>query len=323
MRKHAVRIIGACIAVAILAVLVARIGVRAILDQLAAVGPGFFWIVLMHVVAIAVVAIPWTLLLPAAARPSLPYAVASRFASTGANAVLPLFGFAGDLVRLWWLRRADHAAGVAGLVVDRLVYGAGNALLLGAAIVAVVNTAALPASYLTAAIVGACALLVMFAVGILIAPRLKLGGRIHRLILRLRRKVEDSELGDAIDHHIETILRERRAAMALGCLLHMVGKVIIGLEVYVAFALLDVWLTWDLVILFTVLPVILSITGVLVPSQLGVQEGAFAIVAASYGIDPAIAVAVVLVMRVRQLVCAALVVVMLILHKPPARRADA
>lgn len=59
-------------------------------------------------------------------------------------------------------------------------------------------------------------------------------------------------------------------------------------------------------LVFAAVPMLLAFAGAVVPSQLGIQEGSQALVARAIGIEPATAVAVVLLQRIRQLVTAAL-----------------
>jgi hypothetical protein len=66
---------------------------------------------------------------------------------------------------------------------------------------------------------------------------------------------------------------------------------------------------------FAALPIIVSFAGVIVPSQIGVHEGAQALVAAAFGISTTAAVAVVLLLRLRQLVGAAVVGVVLLARR--------
>lgn len=296
-------------------VVIVRLGPAEIAAQLLAVGPGIVWILMIHAVSIAIAALPWYLLLPPPARPTVPQAIASRFVSAGANAVLPLLGIGGDFARLWWLRRGDRAAGVAAIVADRLIYGASNILMLLVGIIALVSASSLPRDYTFAAAGGMAVLLVLVGVGMLVARRYRLAGRIHRRIQRMRRRVEDSQFGDEIDQHIEQMLRRESRVAWLSWLLHFIAKLTLGVEIYVGFALLGVQLGWDQALVFAALPVILAFAGIVVPSQLGVQEGAFAVVATSFGISASTAVAVVLLLRARQLVGGIIIVIILAMRR--------
>src|SRR5690349_18159780 len=144
---RALRIVGAALAVGLLVLLIYHLGPADLAHQLLTVGPGFLWILLLHFVAIAVSALPWHVLLPKRARPTVMQSIASRFVAAGANAVTPVVAFAGDLVRLFWLpHKSDRPHGVAAIVVDRLTYGAANTVFVIAGAVALVHVG-LPPQY--------------------------------------------------------------------------------------------------------------------------------------------------------------------------------
>src|SRR4051794_14761199 len=97
-------------------IFVSRIGVGPIARRLGELGPDAIWILVPYAVGTAIGARPWARLLPATARPRLAGTIASRFAASGANALLPFFGLAGEPSRLLWLRRAARAQGLAAIV---------------------------------------------------------------------------------------------------------------------------------------------------------------------------------------------------------------
>jgi uncharacterized protein (TIRG00374 family) len=305
--KVALRIGGFFLAVAIFWLLVSRIGVDNITAQLSRVGPGFIWILVLHAIAIAIAGLPWWVILPRDIRPSPTGAVVSRFFAQGAAAMLPLFGLGGELVRLLWLRKGERAPGVAAIVVDRLMYAASSALVLLIGMVGLLHVPALPAQYTRGAAIGVGGIIAVIVIVSLVAHR-GIGARIHRLIHRMHKKLDrgDTRFGEEVDRHIDAMLRVREHGPWIAVALHLLARAVIGFEIYVGFQLLGVSLAWDQALVFAALPAILSVTGALVPSQLGVHEGANALVAASFGLDPTTAVAVVLLLRLRQLAGAAI-----------------
>lgn len=305
--KIALRIGGFVLAIAIFWFLVSRIGVDEITAQLRMAGAGFIWIVVLHGLAIAIAGIPWWLVLPRDTRPGIGGAVASRFFAQGAAAMLPLFGLGGELVRLLWLRKGERAPGVAAIVVDRLMYAASSAMLLVIGLIGLLHVPQLPSDYTRGAAIGVGAIIAIVLVVSLLAHR-GMGVRIQRLIHRMHKKLDggDTRFGEEVDRHISAMLRVRSRGPWLGFALHLLARAVIGFEIYVGFHLLGVSLAWDEALVFAALPAILAVTGALVPSQLGVHEGANALVAASFGLSPTTAVAVVLLLRLRQLVGAAI-----------------
>src|SRR5262245_10454048 len=99
----------------LLPLFVARIGLPSIVAQLHQLGPGALWILLPYAVGTALSAVPWAWLLPPQQRPGWGQTVAGRFAASGANALLPFFGLAGEPCRLLWLERTARAEGLAAI----------------------------------------------------------------------------------------------------------------------------------------------------------------------------------------------------------------
>src|SRR5262245_52585619 len=129
---------GAGIALGLAAVIVGVkwTGVAAIHKALSQVGVNIAWMFVAYAAGTAVAAIPWRKLLPAWLRPSWGATLASRFAASGVNALLPFFGL-GEASRLLWLPRGERSPGLAALVVDRLLFlAAGTPILVVAALAA-------------------------------------------------------------------------------------------------------------------------------------------------------------------------------------------
>lgn len=314
--KIALRIGGFVLAITIFWLLVSRIGIDQISAQLRTAGAGFLWIVVLHGLAIAIAGIPWWLVLPRDTRPSIAGAMVSRFFAQGAAAMLPLFGLGGELVRLLWLRKGERAPGIAAIVVDRLMYAASSATVLVVGLIGLLHVPQLPNEYTRGAAIGVGAIVAVVLVVSLLAHR-GMGVRLQRLVQRMHRKLDagDTRFGEAVDHHIGTMLRVRARGPWLAFALHVLARAVIGVEIYVGFHLLGLSLVWDEALVFAALPAILAVTGALVPSQLGVHEGANALVAASLGLSPTTAVAVVLLLRLRQLVGAAILGPLVLLYR--------
>jgi uncharacterized protein (TIRG00374 family) len=316
------RIVGAIAALGLLVLVIWHIGPQAIARQLLAAGPGFIWIVVLHALAIAIAALPWHVLLPPDARPTILQSIASRFVAAGANAVTPVVAFAGDLVRLFWLpRKSDRPHGVAAIVADRLTYGAANLAFVVAGAIALVHVSDLPAEYTRMTLIGGVVLMALVALGAVLAGRFRLIGRIHHLISRLRRKERDHQFGDDVDASVEEMLRRQPGRLALAFLFNVMFRLATSAQIYIAFWLLGVHLAWDEALVFAALPIVMAIAGFLVPSQVGVQEGAQALLAASLGISPTTAVAVVLLLRIRSLVGGALVALLIATKKSSLQEA--
>lgn len=310
------RIVGAIGALVLLVAVIWHIGPRAIANHLLAAGPGFIWIIVIHAVGISIAALPWHVLLPPHARPTVWQSIASRFVAAGANAVTPVVSFAGDLVRLFWLpHKADRPHGVAAIVADRLSYGAANLMFVLAGTIALVHTSDLPPEYRRMTLIGGVVLLALVGIGAVLAARFRLVGRTHHLISRLRHKERDHQFGDDVDASIENMLRRQPGQLALAFLFNVLFRIAMSAQIVVAFHLLGVDLGWDEALVFSALPIVMAIAGFMVPSQVGVQEGAQALLAESLGIPATTAVAVVLLLRIRSIVGGAVVALLIATKK--------
>jgi uncharacterized protein (TIRG00374 family) len=302
-RARILRVCALAAALALMVALVARLGPATILADLNQVGAGAAWLVVVYAAGTAIGALPYHILFPGP-KPSLHSTIAGRFAASGVNVIIPLFGMGGEPTRLLWLRGDQRAAGIAAIVVDRLTYAVASALFLVGGALAAIDLANLPRSYVIAGLVGAFALLLIAAIAIYLVSRHRLGGRVHRLISRMRRRTAGNG-GDRVDHLIETIFRHR-GRVVVAILLGFVARCILGTEIYIAFRVLGVDLSPAAAYTFAAVPVLLAFIGAVVPGQVGIQEGSQALVAKAIGLHPATAVVAVLLTRFRQLVTAAI-----------------
>lgn len=316
-RARGVRVVALAAALAIMVLLVARLGPAEILDELDQVGAGAAWLLVIYVAGTALGALPFYVLFPPAMRPSLRAALTSRFAASGVNIIIPLFGVGGEPTRLLWLPPDHRTAGIATILVDRLTYAVASALFLVGGALAAIDLADLPRHYALAGLGIALGLLVIAAAAISLVGRHRFGGRLHRLVSRIRRRTYAGRLfGDQLDATIEGIVR-RRGALVLAILLGLAARFLLGAELYIAFRLLDIELSLSAAYTFAAVPVLLAVVGAVIPGQLGIQEGSQALVARMIAIDPPTAVAAVLLTRVRQLLTAAIAWALIVTARPP------
>jgi uncharacterized protein (TIRG00374 family) len=314
-KMHALRIVIGLIAISVLVGIIYYLGPLALAHQLLQAGPGFLWLLVLHAAGIAISGLAWHVLLPRRARPTPWQSIASRFVAAGANAVTPVVSFAGDLVRLFWLpHKADRPHGVAAIVVDRLTYGAANTLLVIAGVFALIHVG-LPPEYMRMTMIGMAVLIALVGAGAILASRYRVVGRVHHLISRLRKKERDHQFGDDVDASTHEMLRRKPAALATAFGCNVLYRIAMSAQVVLAFHLLGVDLPWDQAIVFCALPIVIATGAFFIPSQLGLQEGAQALLAASFGIPQTTAVAVVLLLRIRSLVGGALVALLIATKK--------
>jgi glycosyltransferase 2 family protein len=321
-RNSLLRIVLALVGAGLLVFLVARIGPGAIASHLANVGFGFIWLFVAYGAGTMVGALPWYWLLPNEARPRIRDAIASRFAASGGNAVL--FAVGGEPSRLLWLRPEHRAVGLAGVVVDRLLFAAASVLFLLVGLVTVLQIAELPPTYL--AVATALALLALAGAGVVawVAATRGIAGRIHRAVHRMRNATTASlpsgALGDGVDERLAELLKRRRDSLWSGVGVHLVARTLLGVEIYAGLLVLGVSVSPAEGLVLASVPVVLAIVGSWIPSQIGVQEGAVALVCGLLGIDPAAGLTVVMLQRIRQVgtVSLAWILVSRMARRPPA-----
>jgi hypothetical protein len=291
-------------------------GVDAIHKALSQVGANITWMFAAYAAGTAVGAVPWRKLLPGWARPSWGATVTSRFAASGINALLPFFGL-GEASRLLWLPRAERSPGLAALVVDRLLVLAAGMPILVIAAVAATRVPAVPRSYLLAVLVSAGVISVAVAVVAVGAARGRLVGKLRWALIMFgvppaTGSDDRSRSGDAvrskddavdpIDRGLHSLLTGARAPLAGGFALHICARLLLAAEIYAGLRILGARVGVLGTLIFIAIPVGLSVIGTFVPGQIGLQEGATALVASALGIGPATGIALVFLQRLRQLV---------------------
>jgi hypothetical protein len=296
-----VKVVLLLVGIALVVLFVHRIGARAIGAELARVGPSAFLIVVPYALGTALGAFPWSWLLPRASRPPAGALIAGRFAASGANALLPFFGLAGEPARLLWLPVDARAAGLAAIVVDRVLYNSGSALVLlsGAAM----SLSTLLPRYLSAlAAVTALVILAVTLGALFSVARFGVGKRSQGLLARvLGDAYRDGSFGESVDASLQGLLQKPRRGLARGLALHFVARLLIGLEVYVALWCLGANASVEDALVLATVPIATALFASSIPSQIGVQEGAQAYTCAALGLPPALGVALVLLQRLRQL----------------------
>lgn len=302
----------------------ARAGLRQIAAQLAQVGARAGWLLVPYAIGTSIGAVPWAAVLAPGFRPKPLGVVAGRFIASSANALLPFFGLAGEPARLLWLAPEARAQGLAAIVVDRVLYNASNGfLLLSGAAVAFFATR-LPAAISLGAAAAALATLTVTVLLLWAAVRSGVGERLQRLLRRmLGSAYGDAEFGKRVDAELLAAVRRGTGPLVLGTLTHMLGRSVILCEVYVGLKLLGVPFDAPMAVVLAVVPIGLSLFFSSVPSQIGVQEGGQALVAAALGMSPSVGVTLVLLQRFRQLVFAFVAPLLLNVARPRERAASA
>jgi len=317
------RLLLALVGIALIVVLVARVGLGAIARHFAGVGFEILWLAVPYVIGTAIGAVPWVWLLPEAGRPGLGGAIVSRLTASGANTLLPFFALAGEPARLLWIKPEVRAAGTAALVVDRVIYNCASAVfLLAGVVVALVATQMPRPVALVAALIGVVVLLVTLGIAFAVS-RYGLGARLERFVRqRLLLGQSPAAFGADVDRTLRGLWRGPRLRLWLGFLTHFVSRVVLGAEVYVALWVLDVPVGPAVALVLSTVCVATGAVGSAIPGQLGVLEGGQALVTATLGMDPSVGISLVLLTRLRQLLFAPLTVILISTARSSERAAD-
>jgi uncharacterized membrane protein YbhN (UPF0104 family) len=242
---------------------------------------------LPYTVATGLYAWPWALLLPPGIRPPWGAVVRGRFVSAAINVVLPT-GLLGEPARLRSIPPAGWGLAGEALVWDRALYQAACATFLFA-MALVAERAGLRAVGVAAVLAAVVAL--VWALGMLGTTRVPW---VRRLAARALDHTTAGEPG--------LRLRPPLSVLAVGFLLHVAGRVVVALEVWLGAAVLGQSLGLEAGVLASGAIVLTSMALPIVPGQLGVQEVALAAAMIAAGHTPETGVAIAILIRIRQLV---------------------
>ncbi|HET6283295.1 MAG TPA: lysylphosphatidylglycerol synthase transmembrane domain-containing protein, partial [Polyangia bacterium] len=271
----------------LIALLIHRVGLATVRDELARVGPKIVWMFAAYAAGTALGAVPWRQLMPDAARPTWGAVVSSRFAASGINAVLPFFG-AGEAGRLLWIERRFWPAGVAALIVDRLLFVMAGAFILVAGVIAALRIPSLPRLYDWSGGLIAAVILLGPVVLALIGARGRLMGRLARAVRFLRRNGGHSpavpsalepEGVDPRDEALRAVLAGSKKRLGAALATHVGSRLLLAAEIYAGLRVLGVHATPGETLVFVAVPIALSVVGTFVPGQIGLQETVQAFVA--------------------------------------------
>lgn len=261
---------------------------RQVAALLRSVGPLGIGLVLPYLAATTLYAVPWALLLPARLRPGWGAVVTGRFATAAVNVVLPT-GLLGEPLRLRGVRKEGWPAAGEALAWDRALYLVATALFLAGTAAAAARLGHLGAA--SAALLAALGSL-GWAVVMLGATRIP---RLRTIAARLVRRPPG-------DQASASPLRPAPSSVLAGVGLHLLGRVALAGEIWLAAALLGHALGIEDGLFVAGALVLTGVALPIVPGQLGVQEAALAGAMMAVGQAPETGVALALLIRARQLV---------------------
>ena len=285
---------------AMVGALIDHFGVEAVIRSLREIGwIGFLVICLIHLAVISVEGLAWRLLV---IRTRLWIFVVGRLIRDAGSEVLPFSQMGGcvlgaRMVTLTGVRATVAAAStMADLTLEffaKLAYMALGLVLL--VYLRPHTPVALPI------IVGLSATgLFAFAFVILQRHGLDFFDRFARMLGR--GWAERSAAGAAALHAALTDIYQRRAGLSGGFVLHLTCWIASAVEVWLALRFADIRLDFSTVVVIESMLYAVRTIAFAIPNAVGVQEGAYVLIGASFGLTPEMALAISLIKRARDLV---------------------
>ena len=281
---------------------VARYGFEAVGAALSTAGwPGFLTIIAIHAVVLASLGCAWWALLPPPSHASLGPFIWGRFVRDGGSEALPLSQVGGYLIgaRAVTIHGVTGAVALATTLVDvtmelvaQLVYtGLGLGLLVWQH----------PNSNLAIPVGGGLLFATVVTAAFILAQHRSVG-----MVEELAGQIAERWLGKTgseatrIQELIHTLYQHGQG-LRWGFGLHLLGWIASAGEVWVALRFLEAPLDFGAVIAIESLLYAIRSAAFVVPNAFGVQEGAYVMLGAIFGLSPQTALAISLLKRGRDL----------------------
>lgn len=237
-------------------------------------------------------------------RPSLLDYSVLRWLRESVNGLVPIGQVGGNLLAIRILRRrwgVPLASAAASCIADVTIefVTQGGFTLLGVLVLFSVNRHS-PAAW---AWIGALAIGVAAALGLVLAQRMGLMRWVERMLVRF---VARSGLADAAEltglHETLMSLYRRRPALGRAAAYHLLAWLLGTVEVWLAMSALGYPVDLGTSLVIESLGQALRNVGFAIPGAIGVQEGSYVAVCALFGIPPQVGIALSVVKRVRELI---------------------
>jgi glycosyltransferase 2 family protein len=295
----AVSLTAALLGLATIGVLLAVFGAGAVVRALLAVGwIGFVAICLIHLVLIASMGVAWRALVPASANLSFVWA---RLLREAGSEVLPLSPLGGCVIgaRALMLAGVAGAIAAASTIVDLTLEFLAKLGYTALALILLVGLR--PGSDMAIPLTCGLAAASAAAIGF-VAVQQRGFGLFERLARILGRGwAERTAAGAAALHTELRRIYARKARLWVGCAVHLVCWIAGAVEAWLALRLAGHSLVFKTVLVIEGLVYALRTFAFAIPNAVGVQEGAYVLIGASFGLTPEMALALSLLKRARDL----------------------
>ena len=292
-------IVAAIAGLALIGVLVGYFGADAVIRSLIAIGwSGFVTICLIHLVLIAVMGAAWWALLPGT---RLWISIWGRLVRDAASEVLPLSQVGGYVLgaRAIALTGVSGTSAAASTIVDVSLEFIAQIAFTGLALALLIRL--WPDAPVALPVAIGLAAAVILATGLLVAQR-----RGFRLIDRLagilgRDWLEKTAIGAAALHSAIGEIYRRHCRLCANFALHLVCWIAATVEIWLALRFAGAPLDFGVVLVIEGLLYAVRSVAFAVPNAVGVQEGAYIMLGANFGLTPEMALALSLLKRARDL----------------------
>lgn len=295
-----ISIISAIAGLALIGGLLAYFGAGAVIRSLLAVGwTGFSAICLIHLAVISVMGIAWRVLVPGA---PLWVFLWGRLIRDAGSEVLPFSQMGGCVLgaRVVTLAGVPGTMAAASMLVDlTLEFLAKLAYMVLGLILLVHLRRDTPVAFPVTIGLTATGL---FAVAFVVVQRhgFDLFGRFARILGR--RWAARIAAAAAAFHTALVQTHQRRARLWVGFLLHLVCWIASAVQVWIALRFAGAPLGFGMVLVIESLLYGVRTVAFAIPNAVGVQEGAYVLIGATFGLTPEMALALSLMKRARDLV---------------------
>lgn len=292
-------VVAALAGLALIAALVAIFGASAVVHSFVAIGwRGFLAICAIHVGLVAVMAMAWRGLVPGAPVGAF---LAARFVRDAGSEVLPLSPIGGCVLgaRALMLAGVPGSVAAAGTIVDLAAEFFAKLAYTGLGLILLISLR--PGSAITLPLAAGLAAASLIAVAFVAAQR-----RGFNLFDRLTRRLgrgwaERTAAGAAVLQDALQAIYKRRSRLWLGLCLHLFCWIAGTIEAWLILRFLGRGLPFKTVLVIESLLYAVRTFAVIVPNAIGLQEGAYVLIGAGFGLTPSTALVLSLVKRARDL----------------------
>jgi putative membrane protein len=293
-------VLAALVGLAVMTALVAYFGVAAVIQPLIAIGwAGLATICAIHLALLGAMGVAWAALLPGT---SLWVLVWGRFVRDSGSELLPLSQVGGYVLgaRAVTLAGVAAIAATASTIVDVTLelFGQLGYTALGLACLVFLDPHAVIAAPVTAGLAAAG----LLAIGFVVFQRrgFELLDRFARMLGR--GWTDRTAAGAAALHMALAGIYRRRARVFSSLALHLACWIASTLEAWIALRFAGASLDFFTVLIIESLLYAIRSMAFAVPNAVGVQEGAYILLGASFGLTPEMALALSLLKRARDLI---------------------